>query len=212
MARWWVLGRLLPTTTARAQSIAKATCMKFPTTRYERYKLRQRRYARRRRRFRQHGQYDPATVHRHHHTGPPWEFESGDLQRPPAVSAECKYFTPLPWAVARPGSWAVSPAGHQQPPVVSITDAGYVWRRDGGHHAPFALVGYHVRRALWTGRKIGRMRGRQRAIWFASVHALQQGWFPSWDPLQRHPNSEEEAYQLGWVEGDQWKPPFPIPV
>lgn len=185
--------------------------MPMPTTRYERYQWRQARYKRRRRRKWKHYYATDAQKALRRHKHEPWIFFEGGLQRGPEVSSEGKSFAPLLWAQLHPAGWAFQPAAYRVPPVVKVLDAS-------GHpvnwpdtHNTTAVIGYHTRRVKWIGKKIAKMRGRQRAIWLASVWAKGYGWFPAWDPLGRHPSSESEGGQIGYVTGDAWKPPFPIP-
>jgi len=64
-------------------------------------------------------------------------------------------------------------------------------------------IRYHTRRVIRIGHKPNRMNGFQRSCWGAAYHAYSDGYFPDWDPLQRHPNFEE------FLLGDVYSGPFP---
>jgi hypothetical protein len=80
-----------------------------------------------------------------------------------------------------------SPAGKGNPPHVKFDHPSYIASRAiVGHHQK-GYGALHCRRAKWIGRKAGRMNGDARRVMGATWHANRDGYYPDWDPLQRHP-------------------------
>jgi hypothetical protein len=72
-------------------------------------------------------------------------------------------------------------------------------------HLREGLYGFHRRRVFRCGHKPGRMNGFQRRCWGAGYRAYwADGFFPSWDPLERRPNESDILAGAGYYEG-----PFP---
>jgi hypothetical protein len=107
-------------------------------------------------------------------------------------------------------NFTISKIGPRRPPHVSV---------DPPLQAPgpiidtsrwFPVIGYHKRRVKRYGRKPNRLTKFQRSIWLASMHANREGWFPEWDPLQRHPNPEDIANGAPYVSEVPYVPdPWP---
>lgn len=172
----------------------------FNMTRRERYLLRRRRYLYRRSKMYQRGwNYvlspsatlpgHPLTPHRAGRRTPLW---NGDKQGPCGVLSR-SYDATMDADAQFPGvTFDVSPSGPTKPPHVKLTGA---WRlivdSYGDKHFKLPLIGYHARRRNWVGRKPDRMTGVQRQTWGAGFFAINNGYFPDWDPLHRHPNEAD---------------------
>lgn len=88
-------------------------------------------------------------------------------------------------------TFEVSEVGRNKPPHVKLTGGwGTYWStRSWRPHE--ALIGYHRRRVDYYGHRPWRMNGEQRKIWGAGYFAYNNGYFPDWDPLERHPTEQE---------------------
>lgn len=167
--------------------------MALPTTRRARYVYRQKRYTKRRRR---------ANVNRlrieRFILGVPvlrragdWTMQGdGRLQLPPGRHPErgsgpvLPLFSPFLHRHILAAHWRV-------PPVVQIHNPLHLPAFGFGTHTQQPIVGFAVRRAQYTGRKLFpkiRLTGYERAIWCADRFFESNGFYPAFDPLGRHPN------------------------
>jgi len=91
------------------------------------------------------------------------------------------------------------------PPHVALTGpfwGGTFTARPG--HARGEIIGYHKRRVLYFGHRPWRMNGFERKCWGAAKVAYTEGYFPDWDPLERHPTLDDLDHGADGYSG-----PFP---
>lgn len=108
------------------------------------------------------------------------------------VNAPEGYGPILPIASAGLFVWHLIPATHGNPPHVAFDGFyGTYFGPPGNKRLKYAQIGYHRRRVKYVGRKPDRMNGFQRKCWGAGWIAMNEGYFPDWDPLARHPTLAE---------------------
>lgn len=168
-------------------------------TRYATFIKRRRKYLRRRHYMHQRGWQQelrpgiapPHTMHWFNveRVTPLW---GGNLQRGPDVRDHEGGDWLLTALFFPPATFTLSEIGPGKPPHVTLT--GF-WRARADLRAPrwerFGVVGYHNRRVHYVGHKPDRMNGRERKIFGAGYFCYTTGYFPEWDPLQRHPNEQD---------------------
>jgi len=180
-------------------------------TRREQYHQRRQRYQRRANRMYRTGfiytRVDPAPGHPHyevHRIGrktPLWN--SGGKQQPLQLKHPPKHlFQEI--GVVFGNNAEIVPAKHRKPPIARwIGLAAAEVLANLPSHQRRSAINYQGRRLKRVPHKPDRMKGYQRIAWAAGLHAMQEGYFPDWDSLHRHPNYAD--FLGGWV----YPGPFP---
>lgn len=166
-------------------------------TRYDRFLKMRARYLRRAKRLRSGGwitQLLPSG-----HGNPYWrrmtrryDTQRGELQDRPFFAADQQKLPPTPSPVFGVFTYEVIKPRKGIFPVVRWT--GFLRTHLDTHpqdHPEWGVILYHRRRVPKRGRKAVRMNGFQRKCWGAAWIGYSSGYFPMWDPLQRHPNESE---------------------
>lgn len=82
-------------------------------------------------------------------------------------------------------------AEQHKPPHVHLTGFWRTFADTHPGHLRRAQLGYHRRRVGYMPHRPWRMNGHERKCWGAAHVAYSEGYFPDWDPLQRHPTLDE---------------------
>lgn len=97
--------------------------------------------------------------------------------------------------------FTVAEVGFQKPPHVAVSPPHQRPNQFVGSSADYPVVGYHRKAVQRWKRKPNRLSKEQRAVWLANNYAWREGYFPDWDPLQRHPTGADidngEPYYSG---------------
>lgn len=161
-------------------------------TRRERFLLRRAKYRRQRRRYwSQKYRSPPRQIVNHHGGGVFWLIKGSGKQRPCDVSSASFDATPHPLIGPPLLAFTVSDAGFARPPHVHVTTPFYRMKLDAGWKATYPIVDYHAKRRLYAGHKLFRMNGAARRVMGATWFALNEGCYPDWDPLHRHPTQND---------------------
>jgi len=141
------------------------------------------------------------TTHRIGRKTPLWS--TGVKQRPMQIKHPPKHLFPEIGVVI--GNHAeIVPAKQHVPPIARWIGLSAAAVADAlPSHQRVSAINYHGRRINRVPHKPDRMNGFQRSCWGAAHVAYSQGYFPDWDPLQRHPTFAE--FELG----DVYSGPFP---
>jgi len=91
-------------------------------------------------------------------------------------------------------AWTVNPHDNDTPPSVAFTGlfALFLLSKPTWHQH-YQIIGYFNRPIDRRPHKKGRRTGIERTLLGAAWRAFRGGYFPMWDPLQRHPNDEDGA-------------------
>lgn len=112
-------------------------------------------------------------------------------QMPQRQSSATYEYTDDNTHIGGPATWKFHPIGKGLAPHVVYTGLWRLLIDAFGHHPRPALIGVHSRRVNHWPRKQGRRNGRDRRIMGASHFAFENGYFPDWDPLARHPTQQD---------------------
>lgn len=166
--------------------------MPLPTTRKERWLYRKRKYAKRLRReqasFPRTYDHGGGVMCEEKRNGP-WAFE-GDGRKQQSLYQLIKNPPNTAHLWNPTAVFVVSTVGYKKPPHVYSDSVSPL---PSHYHSYLCGVNYNNRPMRYRGRKKDRMRGQERAVYFANLVDLYQrlqgnpGGYPPWDPLARTP-------------------------